>query len=116
VLACDVFDFVFAGMSQPLIGSMNIKIGEIKTKTRAKNQELQKELDKVIAELTDFNNSQDIKGTLMLKKETSAASKVLLSEPIQTEQIQLSARRNWFDQNITAEEDAVNQSDKMKQI
>lgn len=31
-LSCDVYDYVFSGMSQPLIGTMNIPIGELKTR------------------------------------------------------------------------------------
>jgi len=30
-LECDVFDFVYRGFSQPLIGTFTIKVGEIKT-------------------------------------------------------------------------------------
>jgi hypothetical protein len=31
-LGCDVFDYVFSGLSQPLIGTMNIMIGDIKSR------------------------------------------------------------------------------------
>ena len=30
-LACDAYDFVYKGFSQPLIGTFSIPIGEIKT-------------------------------------------------------------------------------------
>ena len=45
VLSCDVFDFVFSGMSQPLIGSMQIPIGQIKTQSLQSNQQIQVTLD-----------------------------------------------------------------------
>lgn len=32
-LECDVYDFVYIGLSQPLIGTFRIPIGDIKTKT-----------------------------------------------------------------------------------
>jgi len=31
-LGCDVFDYVYSGLSQPLIGTMNIMIGDIKSR------------------------------------------------------------------------------------
>ena len=31
-LACDCFDYVFMGMSQPLIGTFSIPVGALKTK------------------------------------------------------------------------------------
>lgn len=35
-LECDVFDYVFRGLSQPLVGTFSIPIGEIKDKTKQK--------------------------------------------------------------------------------
>ena len=35
-LACDVFDYVFKGMSQPLIGTFRIAVGALKTKQEKK--------------------------------------------------------------------------------
>ena len=38
-LECDVFDFVFRGLSQPLIGTFSIPIGDIKNATERKRTE-----------------------------------------------------------------------------
>ena len=35
-LACDCFDYVFMGMSQPLIGTFSIPVGALKTKAEKK--------------------------------------------------------------------------------
>ena len=50
-LGCDVFDYVFAGFSQPLIGTMNIPIGEMKRKNKEAQDEIRRELDEINAML-----------------------------------------------------------------
>lgn len=35
-LACDVYDYVFMGWNQPLIGTFSIPVGQLKTKTEKK--------------------------------------------------------------------------------
>jgi len=41
-LACDVYDYVYMGLSQPLIGTFSIPVGQLKTKAE-KNREIWRE-------------------------------------------------------------------------
>ena len=50
-LECDVFDFVFRGFSQPLIGTFSIPVGEIKTDTEDKRIENLRLQDQIIDDL-----------------------------------------------------------------
>ena len=38
-LECDVYDYVYIGFSQPLVGTFSIPIGEIKAETKDKQDE-----------------------------------------------------------------------------
>lgn len=53
-LGCDVFDYVYSGLSQPLIGTMNILIGEIKAEYEAELRETRQNMDEIIATLEKF--------------------------------------------------------------
>jgi hypothetical protein len=55
-LACDIFDFVFSGLSQPLIGTMQIPIGVMKTASKKKRLDEKAEMDAIIIELEKQNS------------------------------------------------------------
>ncbi len=63
-LACDCYDYVFMGFSQPLIGTFSIPVGAIKTKTEARRKEAIAVCDEVLGFLrsqiqksdSDLNN------------------------------------------------------------
>jgi len=50
-LACDVYDFLFKGFSQPLIGTFSIPIGEIKFKVESKRNEFVKKAKALLRDL-----------------------------------------------------------------
>ena len=52
-LACDCYDYVFMGFSQPLIGTFSIPVGKIKTKTEKKREEALKICDEVLEFLNE---------------------------------------------------------------
>ena len=54
VLACDVYDHIFKGACQPLLGTFNINIGDIKSKYVEQQQEDLRICDQLIADLKDL--------------------------------------------------------------
>ena len=48
-LACDCYDYVFMGFSQPLIGTFSIPVGTLKSKTENKREEDLGVCDEIIA-------------------------------------------------------------------
>ena len=69
-LACDVYDYVFMGMSQPLIGTFSIPVGALKTKTENKRIESREIVDSIIA----FLEGQIAKDEQTLQRESSESS------------------------------------------
>ena len=70
-LACDCFDYVFMGMSQPLIGTFSIPVGALKTKAEKKRVEDLEICDSILA----FLEAQVLKSADALKSEVSAVGK-----------------------------------------
>jgi hypothetical protein len=54
-----VFDYIFKGLSQPLIGTFVIPIGELMVKLREKKTNRVLKATKIIRALADKLNSQD---------------------------------------------------------
>jgi len=76
-LACDCFDYVFMGLSQPLIGTFSIPVGALKTKAEKRRVEDLKLFDRILA----FLRSQMRKSDQELAAESNIShSKSLLSE------------------------------------
>ena len=48
-----MYDYVFLGLSQPLVGTFSIPIGELKTKDERKRENTLVECDKIIVFLQD---------------------------------------------------------------
>mmetsp|Transcript_40372 Transcript_40372/g.52911 ORF Transcript_40372/g.52911 Transcript_40372/m.52911 type:complete len:142 (+) Transcript_40372:2403-2828(+) len=79
-LACDVYDYVFMGMSQPLIGTFSIPVGKIKTKTEKKRAEDHRTMDDIL----EFLRGQIVKDAQTLNRESSEMrSKSQLSDAAQ---------------------------------
>ena len=83
-LSCDVYDYVFLGMSQPLIGTFSIPIGALKTKDEDKRLNLLLECDKIIQFLQDAaqKSGADIiaAGENKLKNSLTAGAKKKVAE------------------------------------
>ena len=79
-LSCDCYDYVFMGLSQPLIGTFSIPIGALKTKAEKKRVE-----DLTITdEILNFLMGQISKSQEALHQEASVArSKSQLSDQAQ---------------------------------
>ena len=92
-LSCDVYDYIFKGLSQPLLGTFSISIGEIIEQTKYDQMMELEESDKIIKELKKILNSnsevkvdEEIKEDhLDLKRINSKKSQVLDSEDIKLE-------------------------------
>ena len=89
-LSCDVYDYIFKGLSQPLLGTFSISIGEIIEQTKYDQMMELEESDRIITELKKILNSnsevkvdEEIKEDhLDLKRINSKKSQVLDSEDI----------------------------------
>lgn len=77
-LACDVFDFVYKGLAQPLLGTMQIPIGKMKTEAKNARLKMNQEMDEIIADLEKHNSMSD--GSLRLQIEKNKSSVVNLSK------------------------------------
>ena len=74
-LACDVYDYVYMGFSQPLIGTFEIPVGAIKTKTEKKRVES----IAIIDDILNFLRTQIMKSQDELKGEAQRRSRGSLS-------------------------------------
>jgi hypothetical protein len=55
-LSCTVYDYLFKGLSQPLLGTFTIRIGEIKSNTEKEYKTLIKKAKAILRDLKEFEN------------------------------------------------------------
>ena len=70
-LACEAFDYVFMGFSQPLIGTFSIPVGAIKTKAERKRESTIQGCDEIIT----FLQAQMLKSGEEIKQEQQRRSR-----------------------------------------
>jgi len=78
-LSCDVYDYVFMGWSQPLIGTFTIPVGALKTKTERKRIDDLAACDSILV----FLRNQFAKDLSSLEEEVKGKSKSMLSDAAQ---------------------------------
>lgn len=61
-LQCDVYDYVYKGLVQPLLGTFTLSIGDIMHSIRSEREQEIKESDEIIAYLKDFIKKLDEQG------------------------------------------------------
>lgn len=58
-LSCDVYDYIYKGLNQPLLGTFTISVGDIITKTRKERDDLISTTESIIKYLNDKLNSTE---------------------------------------------------------
>ena len=73
-LQCDVYDYVYKGLVQPLLGTFTLSIGDIMHSIRKEREHEIEESDRIIAFLKDFLNNMEQQPSIMFGEQEGNVS------------------------------------------